>query len=156
MVVYAENVFSHKLYASDIQNLSLNIALLSVVYAFLGGIVSFVFHYMFDEFTDEWKEKTTAFQLFDIAVEVCLLALIAFWSVFAINTSAPIFTVRHEMAAFVDTYTSGMFFIYAIFLFMNDLGEKLKYVYEKHFDSPLKSILPTEGSILDLSLRYSK
>jgi len=89
-------------------------------------------------------------------VEVSLLALIAFWSVFTINTSAPIFPVRHEMAAFVDTYTSGMFFLYAIFLFMNDLGEKLKYVYEKNFDTPLKSIMPTEGSILDLSLRYSK
>jgi hypothetical protein len=56
----------------------------------------------------------------------------------------------------VDTYTSGMFFIYAIFLFMNDLGEKLKFVYEKHFDGPLKSVFPTEGSILDLTLRYSK
>ena len=156
MVVYAENVFSHTLYASDIQNLSLNIALLSIVYAFLGGVVSFVFHYLFDEFTDEWKKKSTLFQLFDIAVEVSLLALIAFWSVFTINTSAPIFPVRHEMAAFVDTYTSGMFFMYAIFLFMNDLGEKLKYVYEKNFDTPLKAILPTEGSILDLSLRYSK
>jgi len=156
MVVYAENVFSHTLYASDIQNLSLNIALLSILYAFLGGVVSFVFHYLFDEFTDEWKKKSTPFQLFDIAVEVSLLALIAFWSVFTINTSAPIFPVRHEMAAFVDTYTSGMFFLYAIFLFMNDLGEKLKYVYEKNFDTPLKSIMPTEGSILDLSLRYSK
>jgi hypothetical protein len=156
MVVYTENVFRHKLYTSDIKNLSLNIALLSIVYAFLGGVVSFVFHYLFDEFDEKWKEKSTTFQLLDIAVEVSLLALIAFWSVFTINTSAPIFPVRHEMAAFVDTYTSGMFFIYAIFLFMNDLGEKLKYVYEKHFDGPLKSVFPTEGSILDLTLRYSK
>jgi hypothetical protein len=156
MVVFAENVFPHKLYTSDIRNLSLNIAVLSIVYAFLGGIVSFVFHYLFDEFDDSWKAKSTTFQLFDIAVEVSLLALIAFWSVFTINTSAPIFPVRREMAAFVDTYTSGMFFLYAIFIFMDDLGEKLKFVYEKHFDTPLKAVLPTQGSILDLSLRYSK
>jgi hypothetical protein len=154
MVVYAENVFPHKLYASDIQNLSLNIALLSIFYAFLGGVVSFVFHYLFDEFDDSWKKKSDAFQLFDIAVEVSLLALIAFWTVFTINTSAPIFPVRHHMAAFVDTYTSGMFFIYAIFLFMNDLGEKLKYTYEKYMDTPFKKMVPTVGSILDLSLRF--
>ena len=155
MVVYAENVFHHKLYASDIRNLSLNIAVLSIFYAFLGGVVSFVFHYLFDEFTDDWKNKSTLFQIYDIAVEVSLLALIAFWTVFTINTSAPIFPVRREMAGFVDTYTSGMFFIYAIFLFMNDLGEKLKYMYEKFMDKPFKSVVPTVGSILDFSLRYS-
>jgi hypothetical protein len=154
MVVYAENVFHHTLYSSDIQNLSLNIALLSVLYAFLGGVVSFVFHYLFDEFGEDWKSKSTMFQLFDIAVEVSLLALIAFWSVFTINTSAPIFPVRREMAAFVDTYTSGMFFMYAIFLFMNDLGEKLKYMYEKTLDKPFKKVVPTVGSILDFSLRF--
>lgn len=154
MVVYAENVFHHKLYTSDIQNLSLNIALLSVFYAFLGGVVSFVFHYLFDEFTDDWKNKSEMFKFFDIAVEVSLLALIAFWTVFTINTSAPIFPVRHEMAAFVDTYTSGMFFLYAIFLFMDDLGEKLKYMYQAYMDKPFKKVVPTVGSILDLSLRF--
>lgn len=154
MVVYAENVFHHKLYTSDIQNLSLNIALLSVLYAFLGGVVSFVFHYLFDEFGEDWKSKSTMFQLFDIAVEVALLALIAFWTVFTINTSAPIFPVRREMAAFVDTYTSGMFFMYAIFVFMDDLGEKLKYMYGKTLDKPFKKVVPTVGSILDFSLRF--
>lgn len=154
MVVYAENVFQHTLYTSDIQNLSLNIAILSVLYAFLGGVVSFVFHYLFDEFGDDWKSKSTMFQLFDIAVEVALLALIAFWTVFTINTSAPIFPVRREMAAFVDTYTSGMFFMYAIFVFMDDLGEKLKYMYGKTLDKPFKKVVPTVGSILDFSLRF--
>ena len=154
MVVYAENVFHHKLYTSDIQNLSLNIAVLSVFYAFLGGVVSFVFHYLFDEFTYDWKNKSEMFKFVDIAVEVSLLALIAFWTVFTINTSAPIFPVRHEMAAFVDTYTSGMFFLYAIFLFMDDLGEKLKYMYEAYMDKPFKKVVPTVGSILDLSLRF--
>jgi len=154
MVVYAENVFHHKIYTSDIQNLSLNIALLSVFYAFLGGVVSFVFHYLFDEFGDDWKSKSTMFQLFDIAIEVSLLALIAFWTVFTINTSAPIFPIRREMAAFVDTYTSGLFFIYAIFVFMDDLGEKFKYMYEKTLDKPFKKLVPTVGSILDFSLRF--
>jgi hypothetical protein len=154
MVVYAENVFHHTLYSSDIQNLSLNIALLSVLYAFLGGVVSFVFHYLFDEFGEDWKSKSTMFQLFDIAVEVALLALIAFWTVFTINTSAPIFPVRREMAAFVDTYTSGMFFMYAIFVFMDDLGEKLKYMYGKTLDKSFKKVVPTVGSILDFSLRF--
>jgi hypothetical protein len=156
MVVYAKNVFTDKLYSSDIKNLSLNIAILSVFYAFLGGIVSFVFHYLFDDFDDEWKRKSLWFQLYDIAVEVALLALVAFWSVFTINTSAPIFPVRTSMAPYVDAYTSGMFFIYAIFLFMEHLSSKMKYLYTKYLDKPMRSVLPTHGSILDLSLRYTK
>jgi hypothetical protein len=156
MVVYAKNVFTDKIYSSDFKNLSLNIAMLSVFYAFLGGLVSFVIHYLFDDFNEEWKEKSVWFQLFDIAVEIAFLALVAFWSVFTVNTSAPIFPVRQAMAAYVDAYTSGMFFIYAIFLFMEDLSNKMKYLYEKYFDEPMRATFPTHGSILDLSLRYSK
>jgi hypothetical protein len=37
---------------------------------------------------------------------------------------------------------------------MDDLGEKLKYMYEKTFDKPFKKFVPTVGSILDLSLRF--
>jgi uncharacterized Tic20 family protein len=156
MVVYAENVFNHKLGYSDITNLSLNIAMLSVFYAFLGGVVSFAFHYLFDEFDDEWKKKSLAFKVYDISIEIALLALIAFWSVFIINTHAPIFPVRHYLAGFVDTYTSGMFFIYAIFLFLDALGDKLRFLYETYLQEPFKTTFPTIGSILDLSLRYEK
>ena len=154
MVTYAENVYNHKIYWGDIGNLSINIAFLSVFYAFLGGAVSFAFHYLFDNYDDDWKKKSLAFKIYDISVEIALLALIAFWSVFYINTSAPIFPVRHYMAPFVDTYTSGMFFIYAIFLFLDDLGNKLKFLYETYLEAPFKTIFPTLGSILDLSLRY--
>ena len=156
MVVYAKNVFTEKIFTSDIRNLSLNIAMLSVFYAFLGAIVSFMFHYFFDDFTDEWKEKSFGFQLFDISVEIALLALVAFWSVFTINTSAPIFPVRAAMASYVDAYTSGMFFIYAIFLFMDDLSHKIRYLYDEHLDGPVRKLFPTYGSILDLTLRYTK
>jgi len=156
MVVYASNVFHHKIFGSDVANLSLNIAMLAVFYAILGGFVSFVYHFLFDNFDDEWKKKSATFQLLDVMFEIAMLALIAFWSVFTINTSAPIFPVRRELAAFVDTYTSGMFFIYAVFLFMDDLGYKFKHLYEVYLGEPTRRILPTHGSVLDFTLRYSK
>jgi hypothetical protein len=58
MVLYASKVFNHKILSSDVGSLSMNIAMLSVFYAFLGGVVSFAFHYLFDDFNDEWKEKS--------------------------------------------------------------------------------------------------
>ena len=156
MVVYTGNVFKERLYGTDIRNLSLNIAILAVLYAGLGTLVSFIFYYLFDEYDDKWKSSSLAYKLYDITVEISLMALIAFWAVFTINTSAPILPVRHAMASYVDTYTSGMFFMYTVFLFMDSLGSKLKYLYEEYLGDHFNYIFPDQGSILDGTLRYSQ
>jgi hypothetical protein len=156
MVVYANNVFTKKIYVSDIRNLSLNIAMLAIVYALMGALVSYVFYYLFDEYDEKWKKSSGLYKLYDVAVEIALMALIAFWAVFTINTSAPIFPVRHQVAEYVDTYTSGMFFMYAIFLFMGSLGDKLKDLYETYLSKHFDRAFPSHGSILDFSLRYSR
>jgi hypothetical protein len=129
--------------------------MLAILYAAFGVVVSYVFYYLFDEFDETWKSKGTLYQLYDVVVEISVMALIAFWSVFTINTSAPIFPVRHEMASYVDTYTSGMFFMYTVFLFMSSLGDKLKYLNETHLGAYFDRIFPSQGSILDFSLRYA-
>lgn len=155
MVVYANSVFTKKIYPSDIRNLSLNIAMLAILYALMGALVSYIFYYIFDEYDEKWKSNSVWYKLYDVAVEISLMALIAFWAVFTINTSAPIFPVRQAMAEYVDTYTSGMFFMYAIFLFMGSLGDKLKYLYETYLSKHFDRVFPSHGSILDFSLRYS-
>ena len=155
MVVYANSVFTKKIYPSDIRNLSLNIAMLAILYALMGALVSYVFYYIFDEYDEKWKTSSIGYKLYDVAVEISLMSLIAFWLVFTINTSAPIFPVRQAMAEYVDTYTSGMFFMYAIFLFMGSLGDKLKYLYETYLSKHFDRLFPSYGSILDFSLRYS-
>lgn len=155
MVVYAKNVFTENLLGTDIRNLSLNIAMLSVLYAVLGALVSFVFYYLFDEFDEKWEQKGVLYQTYDVIVEISVMALIAFWVVFTINTSAPIFPVRQAIASYVDTYTSGMFFMYTVFLFMASLGDKLKYMYTRYIGKHFDTVFPSEGSILDFSLRYS-
>lgn len=154
MVKYAKNILLDRIHASDVVNVSLNIATLSAFYAFFGAFISLIFYDLFDDFSDDWKNRSVLYQLFDVTVEISLLALVAFWTVYNINTSAPIFPVRRELAPLVDAYTSGMFFLYAIFLFMDDLGDKMKYLYEQHVSENVQRILPTHGSILDLSLRY--
>jgi hypothetical protein len=155
MVVYANKVFSETLQGADIRNLSANIAMLAILYAGFGVLVSYIFYYLFDEFDESWKSKGIWYQLYDVVVEISVMALIAFWSVFTINTSAPIFPVRHALASYVDTYTSGMFFMYTVFLFMGSLGEKLKHLNETHLGTYFDRIFPSHGSILDFSLRYA-
>ena len=146
----------------DILSLSGNIILLAIFYTFLGALVSFILYYMFDEYGPDdkpprnvkWEDNSTWYKIYDVCVEVSLIALVSFWSTYLINTSAEIIPVRSELSSFVDTYTTGMFFMFTIFLFMNDLTNKLTYLYNeilgKHFDW----IFPNKGSILNLSLHY--
>lgn len=161
MVVYTSRVYKHTIGIRDAAALSANIVLLSIFYCFIGGLVSYALYYLFDEYNPddkagiEWETKGGLYQLADVCMEIAIVGLVSFWLVFTINTSAPIIPVPVNFAQFVDTYTTGMFFIYAIFIFMNDLTSKLRYLYETYFEKRFASLFPNEGSILDLSLRYT-
>jgi hypothetical protein len=146
----------------DALALSGNIVLLAVFYTFLGALVSFFLYYLFDEDSPddnppnhlEWEKHSLWYKAYDVCVEVSLIALISFWATYAINTSAEIIPVRAELSSFVDTYTTGMFFMFTVFIFMNDLSNKLIYLYKEVVGKQFDWLLPNEGSILDLSLRY--
>jgi len=138
--------------------------LLAIFYTFLGAFVSFVFYYIFDEYGPddepkrgmEWEKHSALRQIADISLEITLIGVVSFWLTYYFNTSAPIFPVRSSLVSFVDTYTTGMFFMFTIFLFTNDLSSKLRYVYNEYVGYHFDVIFPAYGSIWDLNLRYSK
>lgn len=140
--------------------LSLNVGILAIFYTLLGGVLSYVMHYLFDEFEEtnetgkQWKSKSLAYQLFDVCVELVVIGLVAFWVILYVKDAAPIFPVSKEMDAFVDTYVSGIFFSFSLFLFFGDLESKIKHIYEKIADPVVKRHFPTKGSILDGSLTF--
>ena len=140
--------------------LSLNVGILVIFYTILGAVLSYVMHHLFDAFEStndsekQWKDKSFTYKFFDICVELILIGLVAFWVIYYVKDTAPIFHVSREMDSFVDTYISGIFFTFSLFLFFGDLECKIKYMYEKLVDPTLKQHFPTKGSILDGSLSY--
>ena len=156
------NLYSHKIKLNESVALSANIGILAVFFTFMGGIVSFIFYYLFDEYGPddkpprniEWEKHSTLRKLADITLEVVCIGLVSFWLTYFVNSTAPIFPVRSDLAAYVDTYTTGMFFMYTVFLFANDLTSKLKYVYNEHLGLHFDKLFPNSGSILDLNLSY--
>jgi len=67
--------------------ISLNIALLALIYAALGAVVSYVFYYLFDDYQPhnndtEWEKHTVQYKLADISIEIVIIALTSFWVVF--------------------------------------------------------------------------
>lgn len=164
MVGYSKNLYKHsKLQWDDWIALSGNIAFLSVLYTFLGGLVSFIFYYIFDEYSPdtepprnkEWEKAPTWYQILDVCVEVILTGLLSFWITFTLNSSAPIIPVRSDLSSYVDTYTTGMFFMYTVFLFTTDMSNKLKFLYTDVFGSYFDKIFPNAGSLLTLNLHYT-
>lgn len=136
--------------------ITLNAAILAVFYTLLGVLLSYVMYHMFDSFDDSWKEdRSLAFQLTDVSLEISILSIIAFWSAHIIEIAPPFFYVRKELDTLVDGYISGIFYIFAIFIFMDELTDKLKFLFEKMFNSGFSKYFPQYGSIIDLSLSYT-
>jgi hypothetical protein len=160
MVVYTGKIYNHVIKPGDAIALSLNIVILAIFYCFVGCLLSYVLYYFFDEYNPkdklglEWEERSVYYQLGDVSLGIGIIALVSFWLVFVLNTSAPIIPVPQYMASFVDTYTTGMFFMYSVFIFMTDLTSKLKYLFQTYLEANFDAIFPNKGSLLDMNLHY--
>ena len=140
---------------AEIWRVTANAAALAIFYTLLGVLISFVLYHVFDEYDDAWKKRSTAFQLADVSLEISILSIIAFWSAHIIELAPPLFYVRKTLDILVDGYISGIFYIFAVFIFMDDLTSKLKHLYNGSLGKQFASVFPQYGSILDLSLSYT-
>jgi hypothetical protein len=165
---YVYSIHSKKLTRGDSLRITGNIAIFAIVYTLAGAVLSYVLWYAFDPYDpwDEsdpeqkrmraWEAKGILFNLYDIAVELILIAISAFWLTYFLDTAAPLIPVRKGLEDFIDSYTSGMFFMFAVFVFLDDLSYKMKYVFNTTFGDILDYWIPEEGSLLDFTVRYSE
>ena len=132
-----------------------NAALLAIVHTAYGAFISYVLYYLFDEFDDPWRARSTLYQVTDASVEIMLIAIFGYWAS-EITLLIPAFfatSKRNELA--VDTWISGIFFVIALFLFLDELTEKLKFIQNKFFEGLFSDIFPPYGSIVDMNLSYT-
>jgi hypothetical protein len=107
----------------EVLGVTINAALLAIMYTILGGFVSYIFYNIFDEFNDDWKKRSTLHKIGDVSIEISIVAIIAFWSAQFVGKMPPFIPVRKDLDRLVDNYISGIFFIFAIFLFIDELTE---------------------------------
>lgn len=135
---------------------TLNAGILAVVYTALGVFISFVMYYLFDDFDEKWQKRSEQYKLLDVSVEISIIAVVILWSSYYIDQLPPLFAVRKPLEALFDTYILGTFFLFAVFIFLDSLTEKLKYVNEFYLAKHFAKYFPQHGSILDGSIFYSK
>ena len=141
--------------AQEVINISLNASFLALSYTLFGALISYIFYYIFDEFNDKWKKRSELYKFADVTVEITLIALAAFWALQIIQPLPPLFKVKKTIDIMIDSYISGIFFVFAIFLFLDQLTEKLKFLHHEYLGGHFKFIFPQYGHLLDFSLSYT-
>jgi hypothetical protein len=140
----------------EVLGITFNAVILALFYTVFGAIISYAFYHVFDEFDDTWEKKSELYKFSDVVIEIAVIAVIGLWSYRIIDNLPPFFSVSKELDSMVDGYMSGIFFTYAMFLFLDELSDKIKFLYEQHLGPHFKKIIPQHGSLVDLSLSYSK
>ena len=127
----------------EIIGVSLNTSILAVFYTALGGIISYLLGIFADMPLDEWKKKPMWYQVGSVSLELSFIGTLAFWITYLIREAAPVFPVSKALDELVDTYISGVFFAYAMFLFVEYLDDKIRYIYSEVFDKHVERMFPS-------------
>jgi hypothetical protein len=141
--------------STEVIFMSLNASILAVLYTIFGALISYFFYHIFDDFDERWKKRSELYKFGDVFVEIVAIALAAFWSSQIIQELPPLFHVKKALDIMVDSYISGIFFIFAMFLFLDELTEKLKFLHHEYLGGHLTRIIPQHGHLLDFSLSYN-
>jgi len=127
----------------EILGVTLNTSILAVFYTAVGGIISYLLEVFMNEPMDEWKKNPMWYQVGSVSLQLSIIGSLAFWITYVIREAAPIFPVSKELDELVDTYISGVFFAYAMFLFINYLDDKIQYLYHELLDKHVERMFPS-------------
>lgn len=116
-----------------IVNLSLNLVFVAVFYVFFGGTVSYALSKLFPAYDEEWKKSSIAYQSLDVAAEISLITIAAFWLTYIANSWIPVLHVSSALEYYVESFGGQVVFLYAVFIFMETLDDKLIWLFREIF-----------------------
>jgi hypothetical protein len=116
-----------------ILNLTLNLVCIAIFYLFLGGLLSWTMWRIFPEFNEQWEKQSNMYQLADVSMEISIIIIVAFWTTYFVNSFIPILPVSSALEGYLESFGAQMVFIYAVFVFLDTLDDKLKHVFHDFF-----------------------
>lgn len=112
-------------------NLTVNLVFVAVFYVFLGAWVSWLLYHVFPAYDEEWKKQSFVYQLLDVSAEVSAIIVICFWLTYFVHIWIPILTISPALEGYVESFGGQMMFVYAVFIFLDTLDDKLIYVFKQ-------------------------
>jgi len=116
-----------------ILNLTLNLICIAIFYLFLGGLLSWTMWRIFPEFNEQWEKQSNLYQLADVSMEISIIVVVAFWTTYFVHSFIPILPVTSALEGYLESFGGQMVFIYAVFVFLDTLDDKLKHVFHDFF-----------------------
>ncbi len=114
-------------------NLTLNLVFVAVFYVFFGAAVSYALAKVVPPYDEAWKKQHIVYQAADVAAEISVIVVAAFWLTYIANSWIPIFKVSSALEHYVESFGGQVVFLYAIFIFMETLDDKLIRVFQEIF-----------------------
>lgn len=110
-----------------------NLALIAVAYLFLGSTVSYALKTIFPPQDEAWKAWPKWAQMLDVAVEMAVIVVTAFWIGYFARYMIPIVPVPAKLETLLEASGGQVSFLYALFVFLEVLDDKLLWVYKDIF-----------------------
>ena len=114
-------------------NLTINLIFMSIFYVFLGGLLSWCMWRVFPDFDENWEKQSNIYQLADVCAEVSVIIIVCFWVTYYVNSLIPVLPVTSPLETYLESFGGQTMFIYAVFVFLNTLDDKLKHVFHDFF-----------------------
>ena len=116
-----------------ILNLTVNLVFVAIFYVFLGAAVSYLLAKVVPKYDESWKTMPLGYQVLDVSAEMSIIVIVAFWLTYIVNTWIPVFRVSSALEHYIESFGGQMVFIYAMFIFMDTLDDKLIRVFQEIF-----------------------
>jgi hypothetical protein len=106
---------------------------MSIFYVFLGGLLSWCMWRVFPDFDENWEKQSNLYQLADVCAEVSVIIIVCFWVTYYVNSLIPVLPVTSPLEVYLESFGGQTMFIYAVFIFLDVLDNKLKHVFHDFF-----------------------
>ena len=106
---------------------------IAIFYVFLGGLLSWSMWRIFPQFNEQWEKQSNLYQLADVSMEISVIVVVAFWTTYFVHSFIPILPVTSALEGYLESFGGQMVFIYAVFVFLDTLDDKLKHVFNDFF-----------------------
>jgi hypothetical protein len=119
--------------AGHVVNLTLNIVVIAILYLFLGATASYGLSRVVPSFDDKWKALPMSLKFLDVSLEISAIVLTSFWITYMARSVIPIFPVSSGLEQIIESFGGQVSFLYAVFIFLEVLDDKLIHVYKEIF-----------------------
>ena len=113
--------------------ITLNIAIIAVFYLFLGASISYLLRQVVPVYDTTWERWPRWKQVLDVSIEMVLIVVSAFWVTYFARYVIPVIPVKASLEYLIEQFGGQVSFLYAIFIFLEVLDDKLIFIYKDIF-----------------------